>query len=76
MPQIVELLIVLGATKELSKEMQDVLINHIPQTTGLPLPKMISNPTEWHQEHITEWIACICKVKLAFWDHKVITRAS
>jgi len=27
---------------------------------------------EWHQKHITEWIACICKVKLAFWDHKVM----
>src|SRR5882672_9584466 len=50
MPQIVELLIVLGATKELSKDMAGCPVNHIPQSTGLPLSKVISNPMEWHQK--------------------------
>jgi len=33
---------------------------------------VIPNSTEWHHKHITEWIASICKVKLAFWDLKVM----
>jgi len=72
MPQIVELLIVSGATKELSKTWQDTQINHILQSTGLPLLKVILNSSEWHKEHITEGIASICKVKLAFWDLKIM----
>src|SRR5882724_2246299 len=31
----------------------------IPQPLTFPLPKVIPNPTEWHQKCITNRIACI-----------------